>query len=307
MAAPSSRGIGGGWAKVSSKLAAYLELTRPHNLLVSAITTAIGYVTAAAAESAPLLGRTLLYAVAAVVLVAAGGYVVNDYYDVETDSIVKPYRPIPSGRVSPREAYILALALLAAGVAAAVPLGAAALYFAAVNAVLVYMYSAYIKRTGLLGNILVALNSAATILMGGLAYAATRGDMPGVVAVPALVAFLLVLGREIVKGIEDYEGDREACYFTLAVSKDPLWAARAAAALLILVAAVSVVPPILGPYRLLYDVLAAATDVLVLYSALSLLKTKSSYDAIKLASRLRSLLKVAFLTGGLAFLLGPLY
>lgn len=306
MAAPSGRRIGEGWAKVSAKLAAYIELTRPHNLLVSAITTSIGYVTAAAAEAAPLLGAALLYAVAAVVLVAAGGYVVNDYYDIETDAIVKPYRPIPSGRVAPREAYVLALALLVAGVAAAAPLGAAALYFAAVNAALVYMYSAYIKRTGLLGNILVALNSAATILMGGLAYAAEHGDVPGIVSVPALVAFLLVLGREIVKGIEDYRGDREACYFTLAVSKGPLQAARAAATLLTIVAIVSVVPPMLGPYGLLYDVLAAVTDALVLYAAIALLKTNSNDKAIKLAAKLRSLLKVAFLTGGLAFLLGPL-
>ena len=291
--------------QLSPKLKGYVELIRPHNLVVAALTTLIGYVTVCAII--PCHGLYgYIYAALAVVFVAAGGYVINDYYDVGTDAVSKPWRPIPSGRVGPREAYALALVLLAAGILASAPLGPVAAVFVAVNAASVYAYSAYAKRTGFLGNIVVALNSAATILMGGLAacLTSTNTECPLVVLVPAIVAFLLVLGREIVKGIEDYYGDMKECYLTLAVRLGPLNAARIASFLLASVAAVSIVPLMLPQYSIYYMLFAGATDVLIIYSVVLLLRCRSIEEAIKASRRLRSVLKVAFLTGAIAFIVG---
>lgn len=279
---------------MSAKARAYLELLRVHNLAVSVVTTAIGYVAARGG-----FGWGLVWAALAVVLVAAGGYVINDYYDIDTDSIVKPWRPIPSGRVSRREARALAYLLLALGVAAAAPLGPEALVFAAVNAISVHEYSRWVKRTGFAGNVVVALNSAATIVMGGLASPHEPGSA---VFIAALIAFLLVLGREIVKGIEDYEGDREACYMTLAVILTPTRAARVAALLLAMVAVVSPIP-LLSGYGLAYAFLALATDIIVVHAVYTLLRAASCCP-IHVAPKLRRSLKIAFALGGLAFLLG---
>ncbi len=291
---------------VTERLRAYLELVRPHNLAVAAATTLIGYVTVCV--TSPCMGgpSRLAAAVAVVVLVAAAGYVVNDYYDVGADMVSKPWRPIPSGRVSRREALILALALFIAGLAVSVPLGILGVLFAAVNALSVYLYSALIKRTGFVGNMLVAANSSATIVLGALAACDGTDRCPQVVLVPISISFLLVLGREIVKGIEDYWGDMKECYMTLAVSLGPRFAARAAALLLFLTAVASVLPPLLYPrYGVAYMVFAGLTDATILYSIAKLLAARSDDELIEIARRLRSILKASFGLGALAFLLGP--
>jgi geranylgeranylglycerol-phosphate geranylgeranyltransferase len=290
---------------LSGRLKGYVELLRPHNLLVAALTTLIGYVVACrAGHVCPW--QPYLYAALAVALVAAGGYVINDYYDVEADAVSKPWRPIPSGRVGRREALLLALFLFLAGFAVSLPLGPVAAFFVAVNILSVYAYSWYAKKTGFVGNVVVALNSAATILMGALACCAYTGvECPLVALVPAGIAFGLVLGREVVKGIEDYHGDKVKCYMTLAVRWGPVRAARTAAVLLAAVIALSPLPLAAG-YGILYLVLAAATDAAIAYSIAVLLRVSDDEEAIEASRKLRSVLKVGFLLGALAFILGAL-
>ena len=282
------------------RLAGFIELLRPHNLLVIFLTTLIGYVVG---EGSLTIGLGYAYASLAAVLVAAGGYVINDYYDIDTDSIAKPWRPIPSGKVSPSQAYRLAHILIAAGIGLSMPLGFAATVFVAVNSLLVYEYSRWIKRTGMLGNIVVAYNSAATILLGGMA--ASGEDVTELVLVPAFIAFLLVLAREIVKGIEDVEGDAVNCYLTLPVIAGPRKAAQTAAAMLTVVVVLSILPLFAG-YGLPYAVLAGAVDALSAYSALLLLRS-SDEELIKAAAKARRYLKIAFAVGALAFILGAVW
>ncbi len=282
-----------------------LELLRPHNLIVAALTTYIGYGSVAASFASSLYdGSYTLLALLVVVMVAAGGYAVNDYFDVATDKIVKPWRPIPSGRVPARAALALSIILVAGGVVLSAALSLPLLVFAAANAVLVVEYSRWIKRTGFLGNLVVALNSAATILFGALAKAVHDGvGLPLASLAPVAIAFSLVLGREIVKGVEDFEGDREECYLTLAVRMGPARAAKVASIVLLVTVAVSPVPLVWGGYTVAYAVLAAATDVMVLYTVYKL-STAGEGEVIDVARRARTMLKLAFLVGALAFIAG---
>ena len=281
------------------KLGGVVELLRPHNLLVSAFTTLIGVVSVS--------GRLDPYAavpIAVVVLVAAGGYVINDYFDYEVDRVNKPYRPIPSGRVSRDEALVLALGLFAGGVALAILPGPVSFAYAFLNAVLMFMYSYKIKEFGLLGNITVAFSGASTIIYGGLAVAEHAAAIETVVraAVPSLYAFLLLLGREIVKTIEDVEADAARGVKSLPRILGITAAARVASGILLGVVALSLLPVLMG-YGMVYAVLAGATDVLIIVSVKEVLLGR---DKIAASSKARSLLKLALLTGALAFLLDPL-
>lgn len=281
------------------KLSGFVELLRPHNLLVSAFTTLIGVVSVS--------GRLDPYAVvpiAVVVLVAAGGYVINDYFDYEVDRLNKPYRPIPSGRVSREEALVLALALFAGGVALAFLPGPVSFAYAFLNAVLMFMYSYKIKEFGLLGNITVAFSGASTIIYGGLAIAEHAAALATVAkaTVPSLYAFLLLLGREIVKTIEDVEADAARGVRSLPRILGVPAAAKVASGILLGVVALSLLPLLMG-YGLVYAVLAGTTDVLIIASVKEVLLGR---DKIAASSKARSLLKLALLTGALAFLLDPL-
>lgn len=281
------------------KMRGFAELMRPHNLLVSGFTTLIGIVSVA--------GHLDPYAavpVTVVVLVAAGGYVINDYFDYEVDRVNKPHRPIPSGRVSRGEALGLALGLFVGGVAVSVLPGLVSFLYALLNAFLMFMYSYKIKEYGLPGNLAVAFSGASTIIYGGLAIAEHAGALASVAraAVPSLYAFLLLLGREIVKTIEDVEADAARGVRSLPRMLGVPAAAKVASGILLSVVAISLLPILLG-YGMVYAVLAGATDALIIASVKEVLLGK---DKIVASGKARSLLKLALLTGALAFLLDPL-
>ena len=292
---------------MNDRLRGYLELLRPHNLLVSFLTTIIGYGAVIKYVHHYPSWLTCVAASLIVVLIAAGGYVINDYYDVETDAISKPWRPIVRGAVRRRDARVLAYSLFLGGLVISAAYSIYILIFSLISALLVHEYSRWIKRTGFIGNISVAVESAATILFGGFfAAVVLNKQVPALVLIPVFYAFLLVLGREIVKGIEDVKGDAHANIYTLAVTLGPRKAAIIASILLLLVVIISPLPWFTRIYNILYLVFAIGVDATILYSVAALLKHSDEESIIEASKKARSALKVGFLLGGLAFLLGLL-
>lgn len=293
-----------GVASLTAKLGGMIELTRPHNILVALVTTYIGYgMVYKMLHGFMGIDYWFIPIALTVAFVAAAGYVINDYFDIEIDVVNKPERPIPSGRVTPREALLEAIILAALGVATASMIGLYSYTFACINMLILFHYSSWIKKTGFPGNLAIAFNSASSIIYGGLAYMDAAHFYRGWewIIVPALYAFLLVLGREIVKGIEDYIGDSKEGVKTLAVVMGPRRAAKIASIILAAVVALSPLPMLTGIYNLAYLALAVAVDILCIASIKVIL---TSPDPVKEAAKPRRWLKIAFLLGGLAFILG---
>ncbi|HIC98900.1 MAG TPA: MFS transporter [Pyrodictiaceae archaeon] len=286
------------------KLIAYVELVRAHNLVVVLFTTYVGYAIVYRTLYASLgLDHWFPLIAAVVVLVAAGGYAINDYFDRDIDAINKPERPIPSGRISPHEALFLSIVVGVAGLGIALLIGPLAFVYALVNAVLVYTYSWRLKRTGFIGNIVIAFNSASSIIFGGLAYAelVKAWHSLNTVIVVASIAFLLVLAREFVKGVEDYVGDKAHGVRTLAVILGPRRASLIALFTILIVVVISPIPYVLGLYSITYLVLATIVDIIALYSTLKLVRAQ---NPIEEAARTRRALKICFLIGAIAFIVG---
>jgi geranylgeranylglycerol-phosphate geranylgeranyltransferase len=183
------------------------EMTRPHNLAIAGLTVVVGWSVAGGGSWRP----RLLLAAAAGTLVAAAGNVINDYFDADIDRINKPRRPIPSGRLTRRESlrYYAALSGLALLVAAGS--GVAALLATLVWTLCLYAYSAVLKTRLLLGNLMVAAVSSS-----GFALGAWLAGRPAASLVPAVLGFLFIMGREIVKDVEDLPGDGACGARTLA-------------------------------------------------------------------------------------------
>ncbi|BEP18168.1 UbiA family prenyltransferase [Pyrofollis japonicus] len=289
----------------SETIRGYIELLRPHNLFVSAITTLVGYSVVSKLQDGSIVGFDYLIASTIVVLIAAAGYVINDYYDIETDKISKPWRPIVRGSVKPEHARYFAYLLFILGITVALLSSLLIGLFALISGLLVHEYSRWIKKTGFIGNIAVSIESAATILFGGFFAAVYHGAyVPLIVLIPTIYAFLFVLGREIVKGIEDVEGDKQANIYTLAVTVGPHRAAIIATIILAIVVLISPLPWMAGIYNVLYLIFAAGVDLSIIVSILLLGRGKTLNELIEASRKARSLLKIGFLMGGLAFLLG---
>ena len=171
----------------------------------------------------PLIDFIIL--VAATVFLTAGGYVINDYFDIKTDLINKG--KVLVGTSIPRlRAMAIHNTLNILGVAAGFYVSWKAGYFAMgvlflLVSGLLYFYSATYKRQFLIGNIIVAALTAMVPMLVILYEAPLLYQYYSVNAIEtpslkglflwvggfAVFAFLTTLAREIIKDIEDFEGD----------------------------------------------------------------------------------------------------
>lgn len=177
-------------------------------------------------ELMPWWVLTLL--IVSVVGIAAGGYVINDYFDVKIDRINHPDNLVVTRIISRDAAMNLFYGLTAVGVIAGTVVAWWAhswtlLFTYVVIPGLLWFYSASYKRMFLVGNLVVAFASAIVPLLvaianadylhhlyqNALAYSPIVGELYVWTGGFAAFAFLLTWVREIVKDIEDIEGDRE--------------------------------------------------------------------------------------------------
>lgn len=192
-------------------LANNLRLIRFQNCLLAMIGVGVGaYLTVGVISHY----RTMLAAIAAFFVCAAGN-VVNDLVDIKIDRINRPHRVLVKGLLTRRYALGLAIGLhiMAAIVASMVSFKVAAVAIMALA--LLLAYNLHLKKVPLLGNATVAFLAGMTFISGGVA--ADPGSLfvvPGPL-VPAVFAFFFHLVREIVKDVDDIDGDRAANVSTL--------------------------------------------------------------------------------------------
>jgi geranylgeranylglycerol-phosphate geranylgeranyltransferase len=182
------------------KFPSYLTIIRPFNVLFVAVCVLFGSFWFAE-EKAVL--ASLLAALSAT-LIAAGGYVLNDYFDREIDKINRPTRAIPSGNISADAGKRYATILFIAGIFISLILRHPGMILLALfNTFLLYLYARQGKRFGIWGNFLVSFVAASTLLYGGMANNNLKNALFGFG-----VAFFYTMIRELIKDIEDVEGDR---------------------------------------------------------------------------------------------------
>lgn len=146
-----------------AKMLALLQLMRLPNLFTAMADVLAGYLLVAGMQiDLPTLFCLLL----ATSAIYAGGCVLNDLCDRETDLRERPQRPIPSGLVSPREAGVLAFALFAVGLAGAALAGPLPFAIAVALIVLVIAYDWQTKDIPLLGSLTMGSCRASNLLLG---------------------------------------------------------------------------------------------------------------------------------------------
>jgi geranylgeranylglycerol-phosphate geranylgeranyltransferase len=230
-----------------------VRLTRPHNCVIAAVSVLVGALLArggiagwssAILEALPASLMTLL--------VCAGAYAVNDYYDLGTDAVAKRSRPLVSGGLRRRTALGLGGALWAVAAVPAFLGGGCVVAFWLGWVVVLWLYSWKLKGWGLAGNLATSLAASSGFALG----AAVGGDT-GAGVLPALISLALHLGREIAKAVADVEGDRAAGLRTLAVRVGERAALRLALWCIAGVVAVSLIPAVARTYRPGYSVVVA--------------------------------------------------
>ena len=189
-------------------LSALLKIIRPVNLLIVAfaqLMTAYFLVETTGDGSSVLSDPNLYLLILSTLILAASGYMINDYYDVKIDYVNKPQEVIV-GKILKRRSVMFfhtVLNLLGIGLGMYISLKVGFINFVA--AFLLWLYSNSLKRLPLVGNLTVAFLTGLAIWVIGFYYQTSLL----LISVYAIFSFFINLIREIIKDIEDRQGDRK--------------------------------------------------------------------------------------------------
>ena len=293
----TSRGSISQFAGLSLRLGGYVTLVRLPNCIMIGLAVVIGETIALG--TFPSLWVALLGFLTASLLLA-GAMVFNDIQDVQVDRVNSPERPLPSGKVTIREAYGFSAILSALAIISSAFLGIWTFLTALIALVLMSYYSTWGKRTGLLGNAVVSFNVALPFLFGGLAVVGT--SLRPLLFIFFLLAFLANMAREVAKGIPDVEGDTAKGIKTVAVRSGVKSAAKVTSSLFVVAVLSSFAAPLVDHnVSIFYYPGVAIADLGFLYSSYHLLRdqTPKTVKSVKTQVLLWMFLGlVGFLMGG---------
>ncbi|MFH1294887.1 MAG: UbiA family prenyltransferase [Candidatus Aenigmatarchaeota archaeon] len=299
---------------------AYFNVLRPGNCLMTSVAVFIGALLVFGWNFTSEVAYPLFMAMAAAFLIAGAGNIVNDIADLNADKINRPKRPIPCGKISRRNAIAYAVALFIAGNIMALTINWLTLLIALLNTAVLIGYSATLQHKVYVGNIAVSYMVASSFLFGGAAL-----DHVFLPLIISAMAFFANLAREIVKDLEDMEGDkfnfirrvkREikkrvskiAERFNIkngkpVLSYDPRIALIGATTSLMMSVIISPIPYTMGILKLPYLLFVVPADIVMLLAVAQVLATTSKKSLAKASN----LIKIGMLLGLFSFIAGVLF
>jgi geranylgeranylglycerol-phosphate geranylgeranyltransferase len=145
-------------------------------------------------------------------LSAAGGFAINDYYDVAKDTINKPYRAIPSGKMKPETALVIGIVLLGLSLSLSLIVSKSSfellLYLVSLAGVVTYNF--FVKYLAVSKTFLTAAISTLPVL-----YVVTALSYKAIYLLIPISSMIFLLGRELLMDIRDMNGDRTSGIRTL--------------------------------------------------------------------------------------------
>ena len=197
-----------------------IEITRPINCLMGALSVVIGLLNTRINVPLDKLTINIILGVVTYIFLAAAGNTINDIYDIEIDKINRPNRPIPRGSISLKQAKELFFLYLIIGIIISLintlifSLTLINLAIAIFFGFITWVYAKWGKKSGFIGNIIVGVSFSI-----GLVYGAYLNSsiIPLYILYFFITSFSLLVAREIIKGCEDIEGDKNQGVKTLAI------------------------------------------------------------------------------------------
>lgn len=271
-----------------NKAKSFLELTRPALCLMGLVSVFIGGVI----SGFEYASFNLLLAMIVAILVTAGSMAINDYFDWEIDKVIHPERPVPSGRLSPKEALWFAILSLFIALIFSFVINILCFGIILLSVGFIIFYEKFLKNQGLAGNMIVAFLSSLPFTFGGASVGQPYNAM-----ILSLIAFFLVLGREILMDVRDMEGDRLS-RVTLPMKIGEKHAIYLGCIFLIATIALTPLPIFFGILKMWYAVIIIPADFLIAYAMLLSLKN------IQNTAITPNIVRVAMAVGLVGFIAG---
>ena len=184
----------------------FLRLIRVQNLLIVVLTQFLARIVLVGPKAEwgrILVDPTIWLLSFSTVCIAGAGYIINDYFDVKIDLVNKPERVIIGRYLKRRVALLAHQVLNVVGCLVGLYLSKWVFVVDVVSVTLLWFYSAQFKRQPLIGNVVISLLTALSLIVLAVYYR-QNAEM---LLIYALFSFGISLLREIIKDMQDIRGD----------------------------------------------------------------------------------------------------
>jgi len=238
----------------------------------------------------------------------ASTFALNDYFDLAIDKANKRYdRPLVRGDINPKTALYIFMILFPLGIILSYFVNLTCFVIALITALFAIVYDGILKKIKLLGNFYIAYVMAIPFVFGAAAVQSSNAFLqpldPAVIII-ALIAFLAGSGREIMKDVMDFEGDKKQGVKSFPSYIGKRWSNGIASLFYITAVGLSLLPFLQSFYTVYYNNIVylgivLLTDILLIFTSGQLLFNTH----INLAFY-RKLTLLAIFFGLLSFFLG---
>ncbi len=232
--------------------------------------------------------RIITLAALSVFFVTAGGNIINDIKDKDLDKINHPSRPIPSGEISIKSAWIAFIVMFSIGILLSIFISIYAVAVVILAELLLTSYEIKTKNLGLIGNFTVSLLIGFIFIFGGI----VLGTVFKMILL-FLLAFFSNVSREIMKDIEDVNGDLNRRTFPRVYGIKN--AKILASFFVILTVSISILPYYFKVLTIYYVYAVIIDDMLFIASMIIMYKNVSESQQFS---------KIAMIVGMVSFLVG---
>lgn len=201
-----------------------IEILRPINDIMGSLTVIITVLVTRTGISFERIIINIILGALTYFFIAGSGMVINDIYDIEIDKINRPERPIPRGAITLQQAKYIFAGVFILGITISIIHSLIhSLFFnllflnviiAAFFGFMGWVYAKWGKKSGFLGNIIVSVSFSIGFIYGAIL---NSSIIPIYIYLFFLNSIFGLLSREIIKGCEDIEGDKELGVNTLAI------------------------------------------------------------------------------------------
>jgi geranylgeranylglycerol-phosphate geranylgeranyltransferase len=211
--------------------------------------------------------ETILLVFFSMSMITSAGFAVNDYFDRESDAVIKPKRPIPAGALSLKQVIAASIILFALGLSFAVLINPLSFVILLVDSVLLLLYSAFVKRkSGFAANVLVGLLVGTAFIYGE----AVASNTVSVIALSLYPIACGTIGGNVLRDILSFEGDAKTGYPTLPQKVGNSKSVKIAACFFITTGVLAPLPYLLGKFTVYYLPLILLWSILLVYSSVRL-------------------------------------
>lgn len=276
---------------------AYIEIIRPGNAIMAVIAVVLIGIIGQNFNTPFILG------IIAVFLATAGGNVINDYFDYKIDAINKPKRPIPSGRISLKNAHIYASLLFIIAIIFAILIGYLIDNFiltmiVALSSLLMYYYAKTLKKIALIGNIAISFLTGLSFIFAGVIIGLDSSSF-GIIYISLYLGFfasLMTMAREITKDMEDIEGDKLEGAKTFPIVYGNKKSSILTGFLMILASVLSPVLYFNGIFNVYFLVILSVAIAIFLYGTYKILKDQTPENCKKVSKLIKIGMMITFIS-----------